>query len=246
MMCSVYYNFANPLIHRRNPKKTERCKSNRWQCKQLWLKSNYTLALTPGERTKHRQQCRWLGCDFIKQDEKLSKEQLSTHKDMSNRSIMNETKQPSLDDTKSATKNIVVLHKNTPPPKNNQCDTNNIVMLHHPSCERNVTPDKPCTPNASAPNNESESNASTSNNTCNPNASNLKNKDYYTRISFRHLRELEKLANIAKKLTSKLDQKKYVGLPFGRRLLGQAILLGRKCFLRYQIFRSHSREHSKA
>ena len=103
---------------------------------------------------------------------------------------MNETKQPSLDDTKSATKNIVVLHKNTPPPKNNH-----IVMLHRPSCETN----------ASAPNNKSESNASTSNNTCNPNASDLKNKDYYTHISFRHLRELEKLANIAKKLTSKLD-----------------------------------------
>ena len=122
---------------------------------------------------------------------------------------MNETKQPSLDDTKSATKNIVVLHKNTPPPKNNH-----IVMLHRPSCETN----------ASAPNNKSESNASTSNNTCNPNASDLKNKDYYTHISFRHLRELEKLANIAKKLTSKLDQKKYVGSPLGRRLLGQAIL----------------------
>ena len=133
---------------------------------------------------------------------------------------MNETKQPSLDDSTAPT-NIFVLHTNTPP-LNNQRDTNNIFMLHH---KRNVsTPNKPCTPNASAPNNVCKHNASASNNACKPNASANYDKRYYTLISFKSLRELETLANIGKKLTNKLKKKKYVGLALGRRLLGQVIL----------------------
>ena len=118
LMCSVCYDNVNPLIHRRKPRKTERCKSNRRQCKELWLRSNYTSSLTPGKRTKHRLQCRWLGCDFVKQDEKLSKEQPSAHQNGSKSHILNETKQPSLDEPTAPAKTLlcfiqILLHART-------------------------------------------------------------------------------------------------------------------------------------
>ena len=129
IMCSVCQSSTNSLIRNRQPRKTERCKSNRRQCKELWLKSRSILSLTPGEKLLQRLQCRYLGCDFTEQGNKLTKEQPSTHENVSKASIMNETEQPSLDESTAPT-NIVVLHTNAPP-INNQRETNNIVMLHH-------------------------------------------------------------------------------------------------------------------
>ena len=143
------------------------------------MRSNYTSHLTPGEKLLHRLQCRFLGCDFVKDGEKPTKEHLSTPENVSkeSESILDETKQPSLDDSTAPTKNIVVLYANTPSP-NEQHNPDNIVMLHHP-----------CEPNVSAPNNA-----------CKSDATALPDKSYYTRISFRHLRELETLGNIWKNL----------------------------------------------
>ena len=104
-VCSVCSVTADPLIHKRQPKKTKRCKSERNWCKELRLRSNYTSHLTPGEKLLDRLQCRFLGCDFVKDGEKPTKEHLTTSENVSkeSESILDETKQPSLDDSTAPT-----------------------------------------------------------------------------------------------------------------------------------------------
>ena len=62
--CSVCAKSNNPLMNKQKPRKTERCKSVRRQCKKLWNKScSTTLQQTAGEKKLHRLQCRWLNVE---------------------------------------------------------------------------------------------------------------------------------------------------------------------------------------
>ena len=70
LVCSICHATLDPLVHRKNKRKEEKCKSERKKCKQLWdIVMQTKDRLTDGEIKNIRLQCRYLRLEYPNMNE---------------------------------------------------------------------------------------------------------------------------------------------------------------------------------